>query len=89
MKDDSDPLNSWRFEEIIQHAPCAKDDIYGGLFFYLRNLFLKFCHRMRNSNVEIQLFRADALALPNLLRARGPAKYFFDRIEVRQIMHLY
>lgn len=82
MKDDSDPLRSWRIDEIIQHSSFAKKDMYGSLFFYLRKLLLRFCHQFRNSNVDLQLFQVDALELPSLLRGSGQANYSFDRIEV-------
>lgn len=85
MKDDSDPLRSWRIDEIIQHSSFAKKDMYGSLFFYLRKLLLQFCHQFRNSNVDLQLFQVDALELPSLLKRGGQANYSFDRIEVSNI----
>lgn len=72
----------WSIGEISQCAPSAEKDVYGSLFFYLRKLLLRFCRQIRNSKVEIQLFQADALKLPDLLSQRGTAKDGFDRIEV-------
>jgi hypothetical protein len=77
MKDDSDPLRGWCDEDVLQHSPSAKKDLYGSLFLYLRSLLLEFCRRIRSFNIEIQMFQVDALELPNLLGARS-----FDRIEV-------
>ena len=82
MKDDSDPLQSWCIHDILQHAPSAKKDMYGSLFFYLRKLLLQFCRRIRSSDVDLQIFHVNALELPNLLKGRGQASCSFDRIEV-------
>ncbi|KIW63760.1 hypothetical protein PV04_08738 [Phialophora macrospora] len=80
MKDDSDPLRGWCVADVLQHSPSAKRDLYGSLFFCVRNLLLEFCRRIRRFAVEIQMFQVDALELPNLLRDRS-----FDRIEVSNI----
>jgi hypothetical protein len=81
MKDDSDPLNGWNIDEIMQHAPPAKKDMYGAMYFYLQKLLLRCCSKVRSSNIDLQLFQVNALELPNLLKGCGQASSF-DGIEV-------
>ncbi|OCL12153.1 hypothetical protein AOQ84DRAFT_420874 [Glonium stellatum] len=85
MKDNSDPLSGWNIDEVNQCAPLAKKDIYGSLFFYLRDLLLKFCGRIQSAKVHLQLFQVDAVELPNILKESVKGNISFDRIEVSNI----
>lgn len=77
MKDSSDPRQGWRYDEYMKHAPIAHKDEHGAIFFYVRNLLVQFCTRLRDTNISFQMFNVDAQDLgcyvPNTR---------FDRIEV-------
>jgi hypothetical protein len=75
----ADPLSGWLQTDYMPHAPIAKADMYGSLFFYLRDLFPKFCRRLQNTDIEFQMYCMDATELPGYLLPDGRA---FDRIEV-------
>ena len=75
----ADPLTGW---QISKHAPRAKDDAYGGLFFYLRHKLRLFCKRLQEVQVHFRLFRAEATELSTKFKATGLEKDFFDSIEV-------
>lgn len=77
MKDNADPLDGWTRAEYMKCAPAAKDDIYGALFFYLRDVLREFCTRVRSFRVSFQLLAVDATVLPAHLESLR-----FDRIEV-------
>jgi hypothetical protein len=77
MKDDADPLDGWSYNEHIKCAPIAKSDAYGAFFFYLRDMLLVFCKRIRSFAISFQLLATDAKNLPNYL-----TDIKFDRIEV-------
>jgi hypothetical protein len=79
MTDSADPLHGWLHADYMPHARIAKADIYGSLFFFLRDLFLKFCNRVQNTSILFQLYNVDARELPEHLLQDGRA---FDRIEV-------
>lgn len=79
MMDSADPLSGWLHADYMPHAPIAKADVYGSLFFFLRDLFLKFCKRIQNTNILFHLYNMDARDLPEYLLQDGKA---FDRIEV-------
>ncbi|KAL4953336.1 hypothetical protein BDW69DRAFT_194896 [Aspergillus filifer] len=66
------PLNGWSSE--------ATSDIYGKLFFYLRETLHKFIDRLRGSKVSFKLFRLDVEDLTDALK-----KDSFNRIEVSNI----
>lgn len=81
MKDNASPRDGWLFDEYMENAPAAKADEFGAIFFHIRGLLLKFCSRLRSSNISFQLFNMDA---------RDIGRYLddikFDRIEVRQAL---
>jgi hypothetical protein len=83
--DSADPLDGWLHADYTPHVPVAKADMYGGLFFFLRDLFLKFCSRVRDTSILFQLYSMDAEELPGYLPQDGKA---FDRIEVRYALPL-
>lgn len=77
MLDDACPLQGWDYNEYMQFAPKARNDVMGSFFFFLRHTFLRFCRRIRNVNVQFQLFNVDARELHCHV-----SKYRFDCIEV-------
>jgi hypothetical protein len=79
MKDSAIPLYGWLPHEYMPNALFANADMYGSLFFFLRNLFTDFCKRVQNMDIEFQLYSMDARELPQYLLKDGRA---FDRIEV-------
>ncbi|KAF2797239.1 hypothetical protein K505DRAFT_358599 [Melanomma pulvis-pyrius CBS 109.77] len=84
MNDDADPMDGWFYKEIIKHLPAAKNDMLGGLFFFLRNLLLGFCNRVQSCKVAFRLFAIDGRKLPSYFKTeQGPI--LFDRIEVSNI----
>ncbi|KAF2281297.1 uncharacterized protein EI97DRAFT_25631 [Westerdykella ornata] len=83
MKDDADPLRGWLHTDYLPYAPIAKADVYGSLFFFLGDLLLKFCKRVRNTRLSFQLYNVDVRELPSYLRQDG--RKAFDRIEVDNI----
>ena len=78
MKDDADPLGGWSYAEYIKCVPAARNDVYGAFFFFLRDMLLVFCKRVRSCNISFQLSAVDAVTLPKYLK-----DIKFDRIEVR------
>jgi hypothetical protein len=80
MKDDADPLDGWSYDEYITHVTVAKNDVYGAFFFYLQDMLLAFCERIRSWKIAFQLLAVDAMALPSYLKSEDSK---FDRIEVR------
>ncbi|KAH7111343.1 hypothetical protein B0J11DRAFT_412301, partial [Dendryphion nanum] len=63
MMDDADPLNGWAYSEYIKYVLVTKNDIYGAFFFYLRDMLLAFCERVRSCRVSFQLLAVNAVAL--------------------------
>jgi hypothetical protein len=77
MKDDADPLDDWSHDDYIKYVPTAKNDVYGAFFFYLRDILLAFCKRIRSFNIAFQLLAINAVHLPTYDKNTK-----FDRIEV-------
>lgn len=82
MMDSADPLEGWTIKDVVRLAPLAKNDIYGSLFNYLREILLQFCNQVSRLKVHFHLFQVDALDLPGIMRQRGMGRSYFDRIEV-------
>jgi hypothetical protein len=79
LMDSADPLDGWLHADYMPYTPIAKADVYGGLFYFLRDIFSKFSNRVRNTSILFQLYSMDAEELPEYLPQDGKA---FDRIEV-------
>ncbi|CAG8592488.1 7809_t:CDS:1 [Dentiscutata erythropus] len=81
MADSSDPLSGWDIFNIAQvKCGTAKEDIYGKLFFYLREQFEKFVDRLQKLTINFDLYDEDALELGEKLKGRK-----FDRIHVTNL----
>ncbi|PVH76133.1 hypothetical protein DL98DRAFT_465490 [Cadophora sp. DSE1049] len=85
MMDWADPLHGWSTADVRGKVPLAKNDLYGGLFFHVHDLLLKFCERLKSMKVAFTLFQVNALELPEILRNAGLLKQGFDRVEVSNI----
>ena len=81
MKDNASPRDGWLFHEYMENAPAAKADEFGAIFFHIRGLLLKFCSRLRSSNISFRLFNMDARDIGRYLDDMK-----FDRIEVRHAL---
>ncbi|KAF1994316.1 hypothetical protein P154DRAFT_586027 [Amniculicola lignicola CBS 123094] len=79
MADSADPLGGWCYKEYIQHATIARNDVYGSLFFFLRDQLLRFCIRLKQVNIAFRFLNCDARDLCLHCHFR------FDRIEVSNI----
>jgi hypothetical protein len=77
MKDNASPRDGWLFHEYMKNALAARADEFGAIFFHVRGLLLKFCGRLRSSNISFRLFNIDAQDLGGYVDEMK-----FDRIEV-------
>jgi hypothetical protein len=87
MTDSADPLNGWHYSEYLPHAQAAKEDVYGALFFFVKQLLQRFCDRLRTNDILFRLYNVDASELPKYLTPRDKPENVFDRIEVRFLLH--
>lgn len=82
MFDNADPLYGWLMEEVeATFSGLATADIYGKLFYHLRNTLRSFCSRLSKITTSFHLLAVDALSLPQHLERDKR----FSRIEVRMI----
>jgi hypothetical protein len=79
MKDDVSPLKGWDYHEYIRFAPKATNNVIGSFFFFLRDMLLCFCKRIKDINIYFRLFNIDARELPDHLSIEESQ---FDYIEV-------
>lgn len=82
MADSSDPLDGWTYSEIMKTAGPAKNDLYGGLYIYVKNLLLRFCEGLSRLLIRFHLTHAGISQLPGILEQHGVTRNSFDRIEV-------
>ena len=65
------------------NAGPAVEDVYGKLYFHIKDCLFAFHERVRELKTTISLHRLDANQLPRALQAGER----FDRIEVRLTQH--
>ncbi|KAG5978949.1 hypothetical protein E4U55_005718 [Claviceps digitariae] len=80
----AEPLSEWPME-LLDHPVedfLAVNDVYGKMFYYLRDLLLQFQIRCQSLQLEIELCCIPPKQLPEYLKVNPEDK--FDRIEVSQ-----
>ena len=75
MKDDADPFDGWSYNEYIKCISTAKNDVYGAFFYYLRNMLLAFCKRIRSCRMAFQLLAVNAVTSRGLHQAAQIRSY--------------
>ncbi|KAF2623920.1 hypothetical protein BU25DRAFT_349343 [Macroventuria anomochaeta] len=80
MKDSSNPREGWSYHKYMKHAPVAKADEHGAVFFYVRDLLNRFCTRLQKAKISFQMSCMDARDLGPYLQDMK-----FDRIEISNI----
>lgn len=76
--DKADPLSGWPLKSFLGYdAGPAKNDEYGKLHYFLKQLFMDFHARLRSVPVTFELLHGDARHLPSVLVGQH-----FDRIDV-------
>ncbi|KAF5385772.1 hypothetical protein D9615_002205 [Tricholomella constricta] len=91
MRDSDSPLTGWDLALVLaygQNHGVDRADVYGCLFFYVKNELAKFATKLRDLKISITLTRLDAQTVPDIIR-RGELPPFslgcFDRIETSNI----
>ncbi|MCJ1477201.1 hypothetical protein MMC13_005872 [Lambiella insularis] len=85
MTDSADPLEGWPLTEIIKAAGFPSNDLYGGLYFHLKDVFTRFCKNLSKRSITFVLTHADAVVLSGALIKSVGGPCLFDRIEVSNI----
>ncbi|OAL42700.1 hypothetical protein IQ07DRAFT_525646 [Pyrenochaeta sp. DS3sAY3a] len=81
MPDEASPLEGWDYDEYIRYTPAASCDVIGSLFYFLRDMLLRFCERIMDTSIRFSLLNVDARELPTYLGAKSN----FDRIDISNI----
>ncbi|KAK7518256.1 uncharacterized protein IWZ02DRAFT_380899 [Phyllosticta citriasiana] len=88
MKDSANPLDGWSLDDIFQKTPLAKNDLYGGLFFHIRELLVDFCSKLKTLKMSFTLININVIDLPKALATDPTLARSFDRIEASNIIDL-
>jgi len=81
MDDKADPLSGWPIWEVCRQPWPAKQDCYGKLHAYLREIFAKFIWSLSTVNLSFEMYCLDARELKDHLdRDR------YNRIEVTSFL---
>ncbi|KAI1095425.1 hypothetical protein F5B19DRAFT_481800 [Rostrohypoxylon terebratum] len=59
LDDQADPLGSWPMGEVKDTPSPVSQDLYGRLYFYLRNILYSFIHRLATAKVHFELSSHD------------------------------
>ncbi|KAF1954167.1 hypothetical protein CC80DRAFT_517730 [Byssothecium circinans] len=79
IKNESDPGEGWAREDYVHQS---NNDVYGALFFYLREQFAQFCKRLKSGRFSFQAVKVDAQHLAPFLTELNGSEVKFDRIEI-------
>ncbi|KAI0967379.1 hypothetical protein F4678DRAFT_483231 [Xylaria arbuscula] len=63
MSSFSDPLESWSVEDVAKNELAPKNDIYGKLFYYVRDMVEKFIVRLKSADIDMEVHHCDANTL--------------------------
>lgn len=78
MRVTSDPIEGWPIDEVLKNELSPKNDIYGKLFYYIRDILEKFIIRLKSLKIDIEVHCCEAEKLAPRLTGQQ-----FDRIDVR------
>lgn len=77
-----EPLSEWPAELLDHEGGLAPNDVYGKMFYYLRDLFVDFQKRIQRLSLNVTILASNYFALPAVIPAHILGSGF-DRIEVR------
>ncbi len=81
----ADPLDGWICEEFLldKKSSCPKNDLYGRLYFYLREKMIEFVKQLSTHKIEFHIFCEDAVSMSEKMKIQELAQ--FDRIQVSNL----
>jgi hypothetical protein len=83
LADSADPIDGWAIKDVMDTSVGnLVNDVYGKLYFYVKDVLSSFCRRVQALKISFNLFQADAESLIDCL---SPGT--FARIEVGQQTH--
>lgn len=92
LRDSESPLFGWDVSEVIASGishGLESCDLYGCLFFHVKDQFVKFASRIRNFDINLTMTNVDARHLPNIILKGGLSAFHppggFDRIETSNL----
>ncbi|KAI0424356.1 hypothetical protein F5Y09DRAFT_353492 [Xylaria sp. FL1042] len=80
MSSFSDPLGGWNIKEVDENKLAPKNDIYGKLFYFVRDLVEKFIVRLKSIKIDIEVYDCDTEVLKTKLTGQQ-----FDRIHASNL----
>lgn len=64
LKDSADPCEGWAAKDIKDFfVGDLVNDVYGKLYFYIKDMLTSFCRRIETLKVSFNLFQTDATSL--------------------------
>ncbi|KAI3326332.1 hypothetical protein HD806DRAFT_552587 [Xylariaceae sp. AK1471] len=80
MRVNSDPIEGWPIDEVLKNELSPKNDIYGKLFYYVRDMLEKFIIRLKSLKIDIEVHCCEAEKLATRLTGLQ-----FDRIHTSNL----
>ncbi|KAI0338702.1 hypothetical protein BDW22DRAFT_1432230 [Trametopsis cervina] len=92
--DSASQLSGWDARAAIatgEKHQCTPEDVYGCLYFHVRDVFITFAKRARKTRLNIHVLNVDAMILPSLITEKlYTMKHFyppaFDRVETSNVL---
>ncbi|KAI0838466.1 hypothetical protein F5Y06DRAFT_303779 [Hypoxylon sp. FL0890] len=81
LVEDADPTLEWPMKATLEfNIGPAKNDVYGKLYYYLRQLFVDFHRELRSRPIKFEHLQTDVRSLPNHVSEKR-----FDRIDASNL----
>ncbi|KAH6603548.1 hypothetical protein Trco_008323 [Trichoderma cornu-damae] len=85
----NEPLSEWPMNGILDYAEyVAKDDVYGKMVAYVRDMIAGFQLRLRRKGMTIKLMASGTTDMPGYIRKYFDPEPYFDRIEVGHLFDI-
>ncbi|KAL6890859.1 hypothetical protein GGI43DRAFT_425328 [Trichoderma evansii] len=85
----NEPLSEWPMSEILDYAPyAAKEDVYGKMVTYVREMLVKFQLRLKKKGILVRLISAGTVSMAGYLAKYCGEQLKFDRIEAGHVFDI-
>jgi hypothetical protein len=79
----NEPLSEWPMSGILDYTPyAAKEDVYGKMLVYVRDMLVSFQLRLKKTGMYIKLMAAGTMQMAGHIATFFEYRPDFDRIEV-------
>ncbi|KAM0264934.1 hypothetical protein ACHAQJ_000450 [Trichoderma viride] len=86
----NEPLSEWPMSGILYHTPhAAREDVYGKMLVYVRDMLVQFQLRSKKSQIHINLMATGTMHMAGYISRHFDERPEFDRVEAGHLFDIY